>query len=87
MAGFMLDSQTTSMIAWCDITEYASALPGMAKLVVSIATTAIASLSRRKIPNFAFNRCLPFKEQTPDLAHTREARCTPSVPSICVIWG
>jgi hypothetical protein len=55
MAGFMLDSQTTSMIAWCDITEYASALSGTVKLIVSIAVTAIASLSRRKFPNFEFN--------------------------------
>jgi hypothetical protein len=68
------------MIAWCDITEYASALSGMAKLVVSIATTAIASLSCRKVPDFAFNRCLPFKEQTPPArAHAQSppyTKCT-----------
>jgi hypothetical protein len=87
MAGFMLDSQTTSMIAWCDITEYAAVLSGTVKTMVSITRSASSALSRRNIPNFEFNPRLPFNEQTPGLGHTRESRCTPSVPSTCVIWG
>jgi hypothetical protein len=71
MAGFMLDSQTTSMIAWCDITEYAAVLSGTVKTMVSITRSASGALNRRKIPNFDFNPRMRFKEQTPDLAHTR----------------
>jgi hypothetical protein len=74
MAGFMLDSQTTSMIAWCDITEYAAVLSGTVKTMLSITRSASGALSRRKVANFEFNPRLPFKEQTPDLAHTRQAR-------------
>jgi len=87
MAGFMLDSQTTSMIAWCDITEYAAVLSGTVKTMVSITSSASGALGRHKIPNFEFNPRLPLKEHILDLTYTREARCTPSVPSICVIWG
>jgi hypothetical protein len=63
MAGFILDSHTTSIMAWCDITEYPSVRSGTATSNASAANSATASLSRRKTPNFEFNAsCLSTSE-------------------------